>query len=324
MMTSLGVRGDRHDIVDFHDHTLARVAHQARQGVAKEVVNAHHFWSSGASQHVSGELSTLCTEAAHALAHPNHAVRWEAEEELKRRPKDLGADAEGVGDGGRGDPVSGTSLPNLLRRSSSTAVTSLDCAPLSEAWARVENGVSRAWREGKEQMAESRMLLRSTWKGKEPSSTLRTGSWRQGKRMGSREAIWCQQPRKTACAVCSNDRQPRPPMRVGREAWREAEAEGKDEERTGEDSQRQLCVPKEGKAREGGEVFVKAFPQVLRHVSWCTEGDLEDGQPIGRGLTGVGELKVGRETAWGPGHTLGRANRRPIRSNSRTSKGKPP
>eukprot|EP00850_Spirogloea_muscicola_P004858 SM000021S06491 [mRNA] locus=s21:675891:676220:- [translate_table: standard] len=89
MMTSLGVRGDRHDIVDFHDRTVAGVAHQARQGIAKEVVNAHHFWSSGASQHVSGEHSTLCTEAALALAHPNQAIRWEAEEELKRCPKGL-------------------------------------------------------------------------------------------------------------------------------------------------------------------------------------------------------------------------------------------
>eukprot|EP00850_Spirogloea_muscicola_P023208 SM000338S12939 [mRNA] locus=s338:84049:84351:+ [translate_table: standard] len=99
MMTSLGVRGDRHDIVDFHDRTVAGVAHQARQGIAEEVVDAHHFWSSGASQHVSGELSTLGTEAALTLAHPNQAVRVEAKEELKRRPKGLGADAEGVGDG---------------------------------------------------------------------------------------------------------------------------------------------------------------------------------------------------------------------------------
>eukprot|EP00850_Spirogloea_muscicola_P024792 SM001514S01452 [mRNA] locus=s1514:151:486:+ [translate_table: standard] len=108
MMTSLGVRGDRHDIVDFHNCTVAGVAHQTRQGIAEEVVDAHHFWPSGASQHVSGELSTLCTKAALALPHPDQAVRWEAEEELKLSPKGLGADAEGVGDGVRGDPSRGT------------------------------------------------------------------------------------------------------------------------------------------------------------------------------------------------------------------------
>eukprot|EP00850_Spirogloea_muscicola_P026816 SM010782S14262 [mRNA] locus=s10782:53:298:+ [translate_table: standard] len=80
MMTSLCVRGDGHDVVDFHDRTVAGVAHQAREGIAKEVVDAHHFWSSGTSQHVSGELSTLCTEATLALAHPNQTVGWEAEE----------------------------------------------------------------------------------------------------------------------------------------------------------------------------------------------------------------------------------------------------
>eukprot|EP00850_Spirogloea_muscicola_P008179 SM000043S15807 [mRNA] locus=s43:282285:285104:- [translate_table: standard] len=78
MMTSLGIRGDRHDVVHFHDRTVPSVAHQTRQSITEEVVDAHHFWSSGASQHVSGELSTLCTEAALTLAHPNQAVRWEA------------------------------------------------------------------------------------------------------------------------------------------------------------------------------------------------------------------------------------------------------
>eukprot|EP00850_Spirogloea_muscicola_P025206 SM002446S08201 [mRNA] locus=s2446:1391:1762:- [translate_table: standard] len=77
-MTSLGIRGDRHDVVDFHDCTVAGVAHQTRQGIAEEVVDAHHFWSSGASQHVGGEFSTLCMEAALTLAHPNQAIRWEA------------------------------------------------------------------------------------------------------------------------------------------------------------------------------------------------------------------------------------------------------
>eukprot|EP00850_Spirogloea_muscicola_P005558 SM000025S08453 [mRNA] locus=s25:866140:866658:- [translate_table: standard] len=108
MTTSLGGRGDRHDIDDFHDRTVAGVAHQARQGIAEEVVDAHHFWSSGASQHVSSELSTLCTQTALTLAHPNQAVWWEAEEDLKRRPKGLGAEAESVGDGVRGYPLGGT------------------------------------------------------------------------------------------------------------------------------------------------------------------------------------------------------------------------
>eukprot|EP00850_Spirogloea_muscicola_P003369 SM000013S26538 [mRNA] locus=s13:959396:961196:+ [translate_table: standard] len=77
MMTALGIRGDRHDVAHFHDHTVPGVAHQSRQGIA-EVVDAHHFWSSGASQHVSGDLSTLCTEATLTLAYPNE-IRLEGE-----------------------------------------------------------------------------------------------------------------------------------------------------------------------------------------------------------------------------------------------------
>eukprot|EP00850_Spirogloea_muscicola_P010593 SM000063S19983 [mRNA] locus=s63:62598:66984:- [translate_table: standard] len=85
MMTSLGIRGDRHDVVHFHDLTVPGVAHQTRQSITEEVVDAHHFWSSGASQHVSGELSTLCAEAALTLAHPNQAVRVDLDAETARK-----------------------------------------------------------------------------------------------------------------------------------------------------------------------------------------------------------------------------------------------
>eukprot|EP00850_Spirogloea_muscicola_P001295 SM000005S17092 [mRNA] locus=s5:22592:22819:- [translate_table: standard] len=75
MVTSLGIGGHRRDIVHFHNRPVSGAAHQTRQGITEEVVDAHYFRSSGASQHVSGELTTRCTEATLTLAHSNQTVR---------------------------------------------------------------------------------------------------------------------------------------------------------------------------------------------------------------------------------------------------------
>eukprot|EP00850_Spirogloea_muscicola_P012182 SM000078S22041 [mRNA] locus=s78:158917:159630:+ [translate_table: standard] len=233
VMASLRIRGDGHYVAHFHNGAVAGVAHQVCQGVPQKVVNAHHFRTCGTPQHVGSEVSALRTEAALTLSYSDQAGRGQAKEELKKCPICLGAAFECVVNDVRCEPVR---CPRCCERCKTCqtpwigndiwhppqclATLILNCSnesglcPFVCAWANAEKGVKRGNREGKEQIADSRMLLDCTWNGKEPASTSAAGPARQGRRKGRREVTWCQQPRKAACAVCSSDRQPRQPMRV--------------------------------------------------------------------------------------------------------------